>query len=70
MQIERSDDPLDKITTSEAIRKLVSAYNRSQYYYAAKEKVDDIAGIVRPLRPPKCNIYGSLSLYFVHPDKH
>ncbi|KAI5014051.1 hypothetical protein ZWY2020_055441 [Hordeum vulgare] len=44
-RIERSDDPLDKITTSEAIRKLVSAYNRSQYYYAAREKVNDIARI-------------------------
>uniref|UniRef100_A0ACD5UDL3 Uncharacterized protein n=2 Tax=Avena sativa TaxID=4498 RepID=A0ACD5UDL3_AVESA len=44
-RIERSDDPLDKITTSEAIRKLVSSFNRSQYYYAAREKVNDIARI-------------------------
>ncbi|XP_047062624.1 ABC transporter G family member 11-like isoform X2 [Lolium rigidum] len=44
-RVERSDDPLDKITTSEAIRKLVSSFSRSQYYYAAREKVNDIARI-------------------------
>ena len=44
---ERSDDPLDRMTTSEAIRKLVASYSRSQYYYAAREKVNDISRMVR-----------------------
>ncbi|BAF15289.1 ABC transporter G family member 11 isoform X2 [Oryza sativa Japonica Group] len=42
-RIERSDDPLDRMTTSEAIRKLVASYSRSQYYYAARERVNDIS---------------------------
>jgi hypothetical protein len=44
---ERSDDPLDRMTTSEAIRRLVASYSRSQYYYAAREKVNDISRMVR-----------------------
>ncbi|KAK3142005.1 hypothetical protein QOZ80_4BG0340960 [Eleusine coracana subsp. coracana] len=44
-RVERSDDPLDRITTSEATRKLVASYSRSQYYYTAREKVNDISRI-------------------------
>ncbi|KAK8964975.1 ABC transporter G family member 11 [Platanthera guangdongensis] len=42
-RFERSDDPLEKITTSEATRRLIEYYRRSQYYYTAKEKVDSIS---------------------------
>jgi len=49
VQFERSDDPLDKITTAEAIRRLTDFYARSQYYYAAREKVDEISRVVRIL---------------------
>lgn len=48
-KIERSDDPLDRMTTSEAIRKLVASYSTSQYYYTAREKVNDISRMVRAL---------------------
>ncbi|KAH9616019.1 hypothetical protein KSS87_003211 [Heliosperma pusillum] len=41
LRFEGSDDPLDKITTTEATRTLVSYYNASQYAYAARQRVDD-----------------------------
>ncbi|KAF3322349.1 ABC transporter G family member 11-like protein [Carex littledalei] len=41
----RSDDPLENITTAEAIRKLIQHYNRSQNYYNARQRVDDISRI-------------------------
>ncbi|XP_078166988.1 ABC transporter G family member 11-like [Carex rostrata] len=41
----RSDDPLENITTTEAIRKLIQHYNRSQNYYNARQRVDDISRI-------------------------
>nr|XP_010918473.1 ABC transporter G family member 11 [Elaeis guineensis] len=44
-KFERSDDPLEKITTTEAIRRLTELYSHSQYYYAAAEKVDEIARV-------------------------
>nr|WDA53443.1 abc transporter g family member 11 [Erycina pusilla] len=44
-RFEKSDDPLDKITTSEATRRLVEFYRRSQYYYTAREKVDEISRV-------------------------
>ncbi|KAJ3682248.1 hypothetical protein LUZ60_014821 [Juncus effusus] len=44
-RFERSDDPLEKITTSEAIRRLIDFYKHSQYYYSAKQKVDDISRV-------------------------
>ncbi|KAJ1702101.1 hypothetical protein LUZ63_001880 [Rhynchospora breviuscula] len=44
-RFERSDDPLDKITTAEAIRKLIQNYHRSQQYYNARQRVDDISRI-------------------------
>ncbi|XP_072963687.1 ABC transporter G family member 11-like [Typha angustifolia] len=41
----RSDDPLEKVTTAEAIRRLIEFYRRSQYNYAAREKVDEISRV-------------------------
>lgn len=45
-QFEGSDDPLDKITTAEAIRTLIDYYRTSQYSYAAIQKVDEISKVV------------------------
>ncbi|XP_020248344.1 ABC transporter G family member 11 [Asparagus officinalis] len=45
MKFKRSDDPLEKITTGEAIRRLTEFYACSQYYYAAREKVDEISRV-------------------------
>ncbi|WOL05860.1 hypothetical protein Cni_G14591 [Canna indica] len=44
-RLERSDDPLERITTSEAIRRLIEYYGRSQYNYTAREKVDEISRV-------------------------
>ncbi|KAF7813386.1 ABC transporter G family member 11 [Senna tora] len=43
LRFEGSDDPLDKITTAEAIRTLIDYYRTSQYSYAATQKVDEIS---------------------------
>ncbi|CAM0956656.1 unnamed protein product [Alopecurus aequalis] len=45
MRFERPDDPLERTTTSEAIRRLFSYYQRSQYYFVARQKVDDMARV-------------------------
>lgn len=45
-QFEESNDPLEKITTAEAIRVLVDSYRSSQYCYAAREKVEQISKVV------------------------
>ena len=45
-QFEASDDPLDKITTAEAIRTLINLYRTSQYCYSAREKVEEISKVV------------------------
>ncbi|XLR00472.1 hypothetical protein S83_066670 [Arachis hypogaea] len=45
LRFEASDDPLDKITTAEAIRTLNEYYRTSQHSYAAIQKVDDISKI-------------------------
>ncbi|KAE8705344.1 ABC transporter G family member 11 [Hibiscus syriacus] len=45
LRFEASDDPLEKITTAEAIRSLISFYRTSQQCYAAKEKVDEISKV-------------------------
>ena len=43
-QFEASDDPLEKITTTEAIiRLLVDYYHTSDYYYTTKAKVEEIS---------------------------
>ncbi|AAF97264.1 Contains similarity to ATP dependent transmembrane transporter protein (wh3) from Bombyx mori gb/AF229609 and contains an ABC transporter PF/00005 domain. ESTs gb/Z18062, gb/AI999375, gb/N96732, gb/F14058, gb/AV528782, gb/AV559526, gb/AV556190, gb/AV562800, gb/AV559560, gb/AV523165, gb/AV565094, gb/AV566285 come from this gene [Arabidopsis thaliana] len=43
LRFEASDDPLEKITTAEAIRLLVDYYHTSDYYYTAKAKVEEIS---------------------------
>ncbi|KVI04328.1 ABC-2 type transporter [Cynara cardunculus var. scolymus] len=40
-----SDDPLEKVTTVEAIRALTDYYRTSQYCYAANEKVQEMSKI-------------------------
>uniref|UniRef100_A0ACD5TJG6 Uncharacterized protein n=1 Tax=Avena sativa TaxID=4498 RepID=A0ACD5TJG6_AVESA len=45
MRFEKPDDPLERTTTSEAIRRLFSYYQRSQYYYVARQKVDEMARV-------------------------
>ncbi|KAF9587200.1 hypothetical protein IFM89_039589 [Coptis chinensis] len=42
---ERTDDPLEKITTAEAIRTLVNFYTSSHYSYAAKARVEEISKV-------------------------
>nr|CAD1836251.1 unnamed protein product [Ananas comosus var. bracteatus] len=44
-RFERSDDPLERITTAEAIRRLIEFYRHSQYHYAARQKVDEISQV-------------------------
>ncbi|KFK42295.1 hypothetical protein AALP_AA2G237200 [Arabis alpina] len=43
LRFEESNDPLEKITTTEAIRVLVDYYHTSDYYYTAKAKVEEIS---------------------------
>ncbi|XP_004516742.1 ABC transporter G family member 11 [Cicer arietinum] len=45
LRFEGSDDPLDKITTAEAIRTLIDFYRTSQHSYAARQKVDEISKV-------------------------
>ncbi|KAE9467053.1 hypothetical protein C3L33_01040, partial [Rhododendron williamsianum] len=45
LRFELSDDPLEKITTAEAIRTLTDFYRTSQYCYSAKEKVNEISEV-------------------------
>jgi hypothetical protein len=45
-QFETSDDPLEKITTAEAIRTLIDFYRASHFCYSAREKVEDISKVV------------------------
>ncbi|MBA0738465.1 hypothetical protein Gogos_011814 [Gossypium gossypioides] len=45
LRFEASDDPLEKIITTEAIRKLINFYRTSHQCYAAKEKVDEISKV-------------------------
>ncbi|GAU28496.1 hypothetical protein TSUD_294990 [Trifolium subterraneum] len=45
LRFEGSDDPLDKITTAEAIRTLVDFYRTSQHSYAARQKVDEMSNV-------------------------
>ncbi|KAK4719555.1 hypothetical protein R3W88_017893 [Solanum pinnatisectum] len=40
-----SDDPLNKMTTVEAIRSLVDFYRRSQYCYLANEQVEEMSKV-------------------------
>ncbi|KAJ9552819.1 hypothetical protein OSB04_016864 [Centaurea solstitialis] len=43
LRFEASDDPLEKVTTAEAIRALTDYYRTSQYCYAANEKVEEMS---------------------------
>ncbi|KAF5186111.1 Abc transporter g family member [Thalictrum thalictroides] len=43
LRFERTDDPLEKITTAEAIRTLINFYASSQCSYAAKTRVEEIS---------------------------
>ncbi|KAK1257080.1 ABC transporter G family member 11 [Acorus gramineus] len=43
LRFEMTDDPLEKMTTSEVTRKLITFYTSSQYNYAARQRVDDIS---------------------------
>lgn len=45
LRFETSDDPLEKITTAEAIQILIDFYRTSQHLYAAKEKVEGISKV-------------------------
>ncbi|CAL0323868.1 unnamed protein product [Lupinus luteus] len=45
LRFEGSDDPIDKITTAEAIRTLLDFYRTSQQSYAARQKVDEISKV-------------------------
>jgi hypothetical protein len=45
-QFERTDDPLERTTTSEVMRRLISYYQHSQYYFNAQQKVDEMARVV------------------------
>ncbi|KAJ4844486.1 ABC transporter G member 11 [Turnera subulata] len=45
LRFEANDDPIDKVTTAEAIRTLVDYYRSSQYCYAARQKVDEISKV-------------------------
>ncbi|CAL5184972.1 unnamed protein product [Lathyrus oleraceus] len=45
LRFEGSDDPLDKITTAEAIRTLIDFYRTSQHAYTARQRVDEISKV-------------------------
>ncbi|PIN10612.1 Transporter, ABC superfamily (Breast cancer resistance protein) [Handroanthus impetiginosus] len=45
MRFETNDDPLEKVTTAEAIRTLVDSYRTSQYCYSAEEKIEQMSKI-------------------------
>ncbi|GAB4850452.1 ABC transporter G member 11 [Ancistrocladus abbreviatus] len=44
-RFEADDDPLERTTTAEAIRTLVSFYKKSQYSYAAIQRVEEISRV-------------------------
>ncbi|KAK9115466.1 hypothetical protein Sjap_014413 [Stephania japonica] len=45
LRFERTDDPLEKITTAEAIRTLVDFYSSSQLSYEANARVEEISKV-------------------------
>ncbi|KAI4374438.1 hypothetical protein MLD38_012432 [Melastoma candidum] len=45
LRLESTDDPLDRITTAEAIRTLLDFYRTSQYSYAARLKVEEMSKV-------------------------
>ncbi|CAA2933455.1 ABC transporter G family member 11 [Olea europaea subsp. europaea] len=58
--IERNDDPLDKVTTAEAMHTLIDCYHTSHYYYSAKEKIEEkskIKGMVLDSRGSQASFF-------------
>ncbi|KAL2461816.1 ABC transporter G family member 11 [Abeliophyllum distichum] len=45
LRFESNDDPLDKVTTSEAMRTLIDSFRSSQYSYSAKEKIEEMSKV-------------------------
>ncbi|GAB2219930.1 hypothetical protein Drorol1_Dr00007570, partial [Drosera rotundifolia] len=45
LRFEANDDPLEKTTTAEAIRTLINFYAKSQYSYAARQRVEEISKV-------------------------
>lgn len=45
LRFESDDDPLDRVTTNEAIRTLVDSYRTSLYCYTAKEKIEGMSKV-------------------------
>ena len=46
LQSETDDDPLDKITAAEAVKRLVDSYLSSEYCCATKEKIEEMSKVV------------------------
>ncbi|KAL3724977.1 hypothetical protein ACJRO7_030053 [Eucalyptus globulus] len=45
MRFEANDDPLEKMTTAEAIRVLIDFYRTSQFSYTARQKVEEMSKV-------------------------
>ncbi|KAF8014751.1 hypothetical protein BT93_H0526 [Corymbia citriodora subsp. variegata] len=45
IRFEANDDPLEKMTTAEAIRILIDFYRTSQFSYAARQKVEEMSKV-------------------------
>ncbi|XP_020091648.1 ABC transporter G family member 11-like [Ananas comosus] len=45
MRFARADDPLEKMTSAEAIQRLVAYYSRSKYGHTARQKVEEISRV-------------------------
>uniref|UniRef100_A0A2P2KCR1 ATP-binding cassette transporter n=1 Tax=Rhizophora mucronata TaxID=61149 RepID=A0A2P2KCR1_RHIMU len=45
IRFEANDDPLEKVSTMEAIRTLTDYYHTSQYLHAAREKVEEMSKV-------------------------
>ncbi|KAL4275232.1 hypothetical protein AHAS_Ahas20G0086600 [Arachis hypogaea] len=61
LKFEGSDDPLDKITTAEAIRTLIDYYRTSQHSYAVIQKVNEISKV----KGTELNAGGSQASFFM-----
>ncbi|KAL6559285.1 ABC transporter G member 11 [Orobanche gracilis] len=45
IRFEASDDPLERVTTTEVIRTLVDSYRTSQYFYSAIQRIEEISKV-------------------------
>ncbi|CAA2971313.1 ABC transporter G family member 11 [Olea europaea var. sylvestris] len=45
LRFESNDDPLDRVTTTEAMRTLIDSFRTSQYYYSAEEKIEEMSKV-------------------------